>query len=396
MPDPSQLPLAGVRIVDLTTVIMGPMSTRVLGDLGADVIRVETHTPELMRNFVPSRSPGMSGVALNLHRNKRSVALDLKTDEGRRALHDIIGSANALVSNIRPAALERLGLGTAALRERYPSLVICNAVGFGSDGPYAGRAAYDDVIQSVSGLASMAAWTRGEPAFVPSTIADKVVALHITYAVLGALYRQLATGDGDAIEVPMAEAMASFNLVEHLSGHTFEPKEEPFSYLRIRTPNRKPRRSADGWICLLPYSDQNYRDLFTLVERPDLLDDPRFATANDRVANADDLYGILDTITERLTTDEWMAFCGEHSIPCMPVADLEHLDDDEHFAAVGLLELDEHPTEGAYRRVADPIRYEASDGAGHRHHAPRIGQHTAEIMAELGWSDDAIAGLTPG
>lgn len=391
----AQLPLAGVRIVDLTTIIMGPMSTRILGDLGADVIRVESHTPELMRNFVPQRSEGMSGVALNLHRNKRSVALDLKSDEGQRALHAIIESSQALVSNIRPAALERLGLGTAALRERYPSLVVCNAVGFGSDGPYAGRAAYDDVIQAVSGLASMAAWTRGEPAFVPSTIADKIAALHITYAVLGGLYRQLATGEGDAIEVPMAEALASFNLVEHLSGHTFEPKEEPFSYLRIRTPNRKPRRSKDGWICLLPYSDQNYADYFTLIGRPELIDDPRFVTANDRVANADDLYGILDGATQMLTTAEWMAFCEDHSIPCMPVADLERLDDDPHFGEVGLLELDEHPTEGAYRRIADPVRYEASEGAGHRHHAPRIGQHTAEIMAELGWSDSEIAGLTP-
>ncbi len=386
-------PLAGVRVVDLTTIVMGPMATRLLGDLGADVIRVETHVPELMRNFVPQRSEGMSGIALNLHRNKRSVAVDLKTDDGRRALLDIIATADVLVTNLRPAALERLDLGPSVMRSVRPDLVHCQAVGFGSDGPYAGRAAYDDVIQAVSGLASMFTWHGADPAYVPTIIGDKVTALHIALAVCAALHRRAVTGQGDDIEVPMAEVTAAFNLVEHLNGHTFEPKEEPFSYLRLRSRNRKPRRTADGWICLLPYSDANWRDFFTTVGRPELADDPRFATANDRVANADEVYGHVDTYAPTKTTAAWMAFCAEHSIPCMPITDLRALDDDEHFAAVGLLELDDHPTEGAYRVIRDPVRFASADDRTIRRHAPRIGQHNLEVLREIGWTDDDIAAL---
>lgn len=371
------------------------MATRILGDMGADIIRVETHEPELMRAFVPQRSEGMSGITLNLHRNKRSVALDLKTEDGHRALLDIVASADALVSNIRPAALARLGLSPADLRVVCPDLIYCSAVGFGSDGPYAGQAAYDDVIQSVSGFASMFNWMGDEPQLVPSIIADKVVALHVVYSVLGALYRRTVTGEGDDIEVPMAESMAAFNLVEHLNGHTFEPKMEPFSYLRLRTPNRKPRQSADGWICLLPYSTQNYRDFFTTIGRADLIDDPRFQTANDRVANTDALYGIIDEYAATKTTAEWMSFCDTHSIPCMPVVDLEAIDDNEHFNAVGMLAMHEHPTEGEYRVIKDPIKYASHEGSSLTRHAPRVGQHNAEVLSELGWDDEAIAGLQP-
>lgn len=383
-------PLAGVRIVDLTTVIMGPMATRVLGDLGADIIRVETWEPELMRNFVPQRSEGMSGITLNLHRNKRSVALDLKSDEGRRAMYDIVASADALVSNIRPAALARLGLSPEELQTVKPDLVYCQAVGFGSDGPNAGQAAYDDVIQSVSGLAAMFSWLEDEPKLIPSIMADKVASLHIVYSLIAGLFRKATTGKGDLIEVPMAEALASFNLVEHLNGHTFEPPQEPFSYLRLRTANRKPRRSADGWICLLPYSDQNYRDFFAKIGQPELVDDPRFGNANDRVANANELYAIIDEYSSMFTNAEWLAFCTERSIPAGPVQPLERLDEDPHFADVGLLQAHEHPTEGDYRIVKDPVRFESRGEWKLDRHAPRIGQHNHEVLSELGWTAEEI------
>jgi len=397
-PDPSSPgpgPLAGVRIIDLTTVVMGPMATRVLGDLGADVIRVETHEPELMRNFVPQRSTGMSGITLNLHRNKRSIALDLKSEVGHRAMMDLVASADALVSNIRPAALARLKLSPADVHAVNPTLVYCSAVGFGSDGPNAGQAAYDDVIQSVSGLAEMFSWSGDEPVLIPSIIADKISSLHIVYAVMGGLYRRATQGIGDVIEVPMAESLASFNLVEHLNGHTFEPKEEPFSYLRIRNANRKPRRSADGWICLLPYSNQNYADFFAKIGQPELGDDPRFVDANSRVANAFDLYGIIDEHASMFTNAEWLEFCADHSIPAAPVLALDKLDDDPHFAAVGLLEHAEHPTEGSYRVIKDPVNYASDPDQTIKRHAPRIGQDTVELMTELGWSPDQIAELDP-
>lgn len=387
-------PLHGVRIIDLTTVVMGPMSTRILGDMGADVIKVEAIEGDFMRHFEPKRSEGMSGFTLNLNRNKRSVALDLKSQAGRQALLDLAATADALVTNMRPAALARLNLSYDDLRTIKPDLIYCSAVGFGSDGPYAGQAAYDDVIQAVSGLADMASWTGGEPAFMPSIIADKVSALHISYAVSAALFRKERSGVGDHIEVPMAELMASFNLVEHLNGHTLEPKEEPFSYQRLRTTHRKPRRSADGWVCLMPYTNKNWRDFFALVGEPDLADDPRFADVNSRLVHINALYEILDTFTEQRTTDEWLEACSELSIPASPISKLDQLDQDPHFAEVDLLTIQEHPSEGSYRVVKDPVTFESGNG-GLRRHAPRIGEHNNEIFTELGYDKGAIERLAP-
>ncbi len=391
-PTPSGGPLAGVRIADLTTVIMGPMATRILGDLGADVIKIEAPEVDFMRDFEPKRSPGMGAMSLNLHRNKRSIVLDLKSEAGHDAMLDIVTSCDVFISNMRPAALGRLGLDYESLSKRKPDLIYCGATGFDSSGPYAGKAAYDDVIQAASGMASMSSWMGGDPAYVPTIAADKISGLHIVYAVLAALYRKATTGEGDAIEVPMAEAVASFNLVEHLNGHTLEPKEPPFSYQRLLTPHRRPRRSADGWVCILPYSDQNWRDFFALVGAPKHADDPRFVSVNARVTNVDALYALLDTFMAQHTTEEWMRLCDDASIPAVPVVDLEHIDEDPHFAAVGLLEVHDHPTEGAYRVVRDPVRF-ASGNAGVWRHSPRPGAATTEVLAELGYNDEEIAAV---
>ncbi len=231
-----------------------------------------------------------------------------------------------------------------------PELVYCGAVGFGSDGPYAGRAAYDDVIQSVSGMATMRSWSGEDPALVSSTIADKIAALHIVYAVLAGLVRKGATGKGDVIEVPMAEALASFNLVEHLNGHTFEPKLEPFSYQRLQTEHRRPQRSVDGWVHLLPYSTKNYFDIFVECGRPELVDDERFATVNSRVANINALYGLVHEFAGSKTSAEWMAFAKANSIPCMPVNELSELENDPSISLLlACSKPAEHPTEGSYR-----------------------------------------------
>lgn len=238
----------------------------------------------------------------------------------------------------------------------------------------------------------MASWLGGEPAYVPTIAADKISGLHIVYAVLAALYRRAMTGEGDTIEVPMAESVASFNLVEHLNGHTLEPKEPPFSYQRLLTPHRRPRRSADGWVCVLPYSDKNWRDFFALVGEPQLAEDPRFASVNSRVTHVNELYELLDTFMARHTTEEWMTMCDGASIPAVPVVDLEHLEDDPHFAAVGMLEVHEHPTEGPYRIVRDPVRF-ASGNAGVWRHSPRPGSATEEILSELGYDPEAVAAV---
>lgn len=387
-------PLAGIRIIDLTTVVMGPMATKALGDLGADVIRIEPPDGDFMRDFEPKRNPGMSGFSMNVNRNKRSVALDLKTDPGRNALLDLVATADVFVTNLRLRALRSLGITADDLLARRPDLVYCSATGFGSDGPYADKAAYDDVIQAASGMASMFAWADDEPAFIPSVIADKIASLHITYAILAALVQRAGTGRGDVIEVPMAESLAVFNLVEHLQGHTFDPPLGRFSYQRLMTRNRRPRRSADGWVCLLPYSDRNWQDFFRIAGLDAAAADPRFATVNARIDNVDALYGLLDEVTATKTTAEWMALCDHHSIPAAPVVELEHLAEDPHFAAVGLIEDHVHPTEGPYRAARSPLRFRSGD-PGLRHHPARLGQHNQEVLAELGYDQAAIDAASP-
>ncbi len=388
-------PLNGVRILDLTTVVMGPLATRALADMGADVIRVESPAGDFMRDFEPKRSPQMSAFSMNVNRNKRSVALDLKSEAGRDALLDLVETCNAFVTNLRPRALQSLRLTDADLRARREDLVYCSATGFGSDGPYAEKAAYDDVIQAASGLASMFAWMNDEPAYIPSIVADKVASLHITYSVAGALYNQAVNGQGEFIEVPMAESLASFNLVEHLAGHTYEPPVGEFSYLRLRTKHRKPRRSADGWVCLLPYSDQNWADFFRLSGLDHYADDPRFATVNARIENVDALYALLQEVVGTKTTAEWMKLCDDHSIPAAPVVDLQDVADDPHFEAVGLIEHHEHPTEGPYRVVRDPVRFR-SGNPGLYQHAAGLGEHTAEVLGEIGYGDDQVQRIVDG
>jgi crotonobetainyl-CoA:carnitine CoA-transferase CaiB-like acyl-CoA transferase len=376
------LPLDGVRIVDLTTVVMGPLATRMLADMGADVIRVESPEGDVIRDYQPMRSPKMSAFGMNLNRNKRSIVLDFKDTDDRATLDRLIATADVVVTNMRRSALARLGLDEAGVRAVKPDVIYCIANGYGSDGPKADDAAYDDVIQAASGLASMFSWVGDEPRLVPSIYADKITGVHVAFAISSALHGRARTGKGCSIEVPMAETMAAFNMVEHLSGHTFEPHLGSFSYNRIRTPHRKPRKTTDGWIVILPYSDDNWQQFWTFGERPDYLDDERFATQSKRVDHADALYSLLDGIIAMKSTVEWLGFCAEHSIPASEVIELEHLGDDPHFAAVELIRSDVHPTEGAYRYVRDPIRIDGTT-APLRHHAPRLGADTDAILSEL-------------
>ncbi|MGF1598813.1 MAG: CaiB/BaiF CoA transferase family protein [Acidimicrobiales bacterium] len=384
--------LDGLRVVDLTTVLMGPMATRMLADHGADVVRLEPLAPQSTRHSPPYRNPGMNGFTLNLQRNKRSIAVDLKHPEGAAAAADLIAGADVVVTNMRQRALVRLGLDAATLRARHPSLIHCTANGYGSGGPYADRAAYDDVIQAASGLANLGERIDGEPRLVPAVFADKVSALTIVQAVMAALIHRMKTGEGQAIEVPMFETMVAFNLVEHHRGHAFEPPIGDIGYVRLLNPHRRPFRAADGWVCLLPYTDRNWADFFAFVDRPDLATDPRYATHGHRLTNVDTLYGFLAEIAPARTVDEWLTFAESVSIPAAPVLDLADMHDNPQIVASDLMPLAEHPTEGTYRQVNDSVRYERTPTVIRRH-APHLGQHTREVLTELGWSDDRVDAL---
>ena len=394
MSDPSLAPgaLEGIRLIDLTTVLMGPMGTRMLADHGADVVRIEPLAPQSTRHSPPWRSPGMNGFTLNLQRNKRSIALDLKHPEGAAAAAELVAGADVVVSNMRRSALERLGLDAATLRARHPGLIHCVANGFGSGGPYADRAAYDDVIQASSGLVKLFERVDGTPRLVPAVIADKVCGMTIAQAVLAAVVHKLRTGEGQAIEVPMFETMVAFNLVEHHRGYAFEPPIGDIGYVRLLNPHRRPFRAADGWVCLLPYTDADWKHFFEFVDRPDLIDDPRFLTHSTRLENIEALYGFLGEIAPTHTVDEWLAFAEGVSIPASPVYDLGDMHDDPQIVASDLMPIGEHPTEGRYRMVNDSVRYEASPTAIRRH-APSLGQHTREILDEIGWSTERIDAL---
>ena len=392
--DPSSFkngPLQGVRIIDATTVVLGPYATRILADMGAEVIKIETSSGDQTRHYKPLRHEGMAGYFINLNRNKRSVSLDLKSPEGMEVLKRLLKGANAFIHNMRQQAADRLGLGYEAVRAVKPDIVYCSAVGFGSAGPYSGRAAYDDVIQAGSGIAGLFAQVHGQPMFAPTVLCDKITGHTVAYAVVAALLQQAKGGGGQAVEVPMLETSAEFALVEHLHAATFDPPLGEIGFKRVMSKFRKPYRTRDGFMCILPYSDSNWADFFRFTGRTELLDDERFRVLADRVQHIDELYAVVEKEAPRFTNAEWEAFCNRVSIPCMPVRDLEGVLQDEHLQAVGMFQPATHPTEGDYRVVRSPVQF--AEPFRLRHHAPRLGQDTINVMRDAGYSDAEIDSL---
>lgn len=387
-------PLHGIRVIDVTTVLLGPYATQILGDMGADVIKVEAPpTGDIARNMGTVRNPGMGGTYLNANRNKRSLALDLKQEAAQEALRRLIPTADVFVHNMRPQAIERLGFDYTAVSALKPDIVYVGAYGFGQDGPYRAKPAYDDAIQAASGLASLFKHQDGQARYVPSTIADKLVGLTVSQAVAMALVHKERTGEGQFVEVPMLETMVAFNLVEHLNGCAYQPPIGTMGYQRVVTPARRPFPTKDGYVCILPYSDKQWLNFFTAVGRPELMEEPRFATYSARVHSVDDLYGFIADVTPEKTTAEWVKICEEAQIPSMPVVDIEALMDDEHLQAVGMFEKHHHPTEGETVLVRPPVKF-AKSPASIRSHAPRFGEQSAEILRELGYDEATIAAMT--
>ncbi len=382
--------LQGVRVIDLATVVMGPYAAQILGDLGADVIKVEAPAGDSARLAPPARHPGMGHLALNVNRNKRSVTLDLKSQAGKAAFTDLVASADILITNMRPGALDRLGVSHAELATINPRLITCRAQGFRSDSALADRAAYDEIVQAASGMTDIVRRATGTPSYVPTVLADKVCALTITYSVLAALVHQRATGRGQEIEVPMADTMLAFTLVEHLSGHTFVPDEDSTGFNRSLAAGHAAVETADGWACILPYSPRNIADFFAAAGRDDLATDERFTDRETLGRHQSELYAEIAAIAPTRTTDEWAALCEKHSIPFAPVLELETAHEDPYVTDGGLLATEEHPTEGTYRSIGFPVRLSETPG-GMRTPTPRQGQDTANVLRELGRSDEQIA-----
>ena len=380
---PADGPLGGVRIVDLTNVIMGPYATHILADLGADVIKVESPEGDSFRGYRPLRNPGMSGGFLHINRNKRGAVVDVKTPEGAQALNRLIETADVFVHSLRPKAMAKLGYSYEQVRAIRPDIVYCGAYGFSAEGPYGDKAAYDDLIQAGSGIASLHKELTGAPAYAPTVLCDKLAGQAIASSIMAALFQRERGGGGQAIEVPMFETTVEFTFIEHLLGFAFEPPLGKPGFSRILNPYRKPFRTQDGYACILPYSDRNWQDFYDFTGRTEFKDDPRFQPLSERVLHIETLYALIDEEAPKRTTQEWVAFCDRVSIPCMPVLSLEELPDDPHLKAVGLFGSAEHPSEGRYRTIRHPVSF-SSAPFRIRRHAPRLGEHTEEILAELG------------
>ncbi|MDX2381458.1 MAG: CoA transferase [Acidimicrobiia bacterium] len=376
--------LAGVRVLDLTSVVMGPFATQMLGDIGADVIAIEDRRGDTNRSMGAGPTPDLSGVSLNLMRNKRSVGLDLKDSRGRAAALRMAESSDIMVTNLRPGPLGRLGLTYDDVRAVRPDIVFCQAHGYPSDSADADAPAYDDIIQSASGVGDLFARQGHEPALFPTLVADKVCGLTIVSAVLAALYHRSITGEGQRIEIPMIDVMRSFVLVEHGAQAIPEPPIGPPGYERILTPERRPQHTDDGWINVLPYTADHYRRLFRLGGREDLVDDERIRGRAARIANSDSLYRDVAAILGQRTTEQWLELCREEGIPATRAASLEDLVDE--------LPLAEHPTAGAFRVIPPPARYSATPAAVRRP-APTPGEHGREVLGEVGYDDAELDDL---
>jgi crotonobetainyl-CoA:carnitine CoA-transferase CaiB-like acyl-CoA transferase len=327
----------------------------------------------------------MGPIFLTINRNKRSVVIDLASESGREALMKLVGTADIFASNMRMAALERYGLGYDSLRALKPDLIYVHCAGYGRGGPYDGKPAYDDVIQAQSGFASLASRIEGgPPRFVPSIIGDKTAGLFMAYATMAALFHRQRTGEGQLVEVPMLECLTSFLLVEHLFDQAFDPPTGDWTYGRIATADRKPYATHDGYIAVMPYSDQNWRDFFELAHAdPDLANDPRFESYEMRARNYLWIYSAIEPLLLRWTTDEWMTLLTEKGIPCAKINDLDDLKTDPHLTAVNFFQRREHPDVGPYFAIKHPVQFSATP-ADIRSDAPRLGQHTDEIFREIG------------
>lgn len=387
--------LSGYRVIDMTSVLFGAYTSQILGDLGADVIKVEApgtradNGGDIFRyTGKPAHTPAMGPIFMHYNRNKRSVLIDLKSEEGRAQMRALLEGADLFITNVRMEGLRKLGFDEEGVRRLKPDIVYVHCAGYGSEGPYARKQAYDDLIQAAAGGTDLMSRVDGNPAprYQPSLIADKSSGLYAAYAAMAALLHRERTGEGQFVEVPMFECFAYFNMTENLYGHTFDPPTGDYGYSRVFNPNRKPYPTMDGYLAILPYSDAQWDDFFEIGGMPPgtFTKNPRFATYSLRTQHIAEIYAMIEEVAKTRTTEEWVARLTERNVPCMKVNRLDEVIDDEHLNAIGFFERRDHPSEGAYVSLRHPVRFSATP-ASVRRDPPRLGEHTDEVLAEIGF-----------